>query len=55
MGKFNITDVVIKCNTALLEEIEKVDYKNLSKDERDFLFSQYRRTVGKLVIILQNE
>lgn len=55
MGKFDLTDKIIRSNTALLEEIEKVDYKNLSKDEKDFLFSQYRKTVGKLVIILQNE
>lgn len=53
MEKFELSNKVIKANMLFLEEVEALDYSKLSPQEKDFVFSQYKRTIGKLYITIQ--
>lgn len=52
MEKFELSNKVIKANMLFLEEMANLDYSNLSSQEKDYVFSQYKRTIGKIVICL---
>jgi len=42
----------IDLDLQFLEEVEKLEVSSLGEDMRDFLFSQFRKTIGKLGNIL---
>lgn len=52
MEKFESSSEVIKATMVFLELMTKLDYSKLSSHEKDYVFSQYKRIIGKIVICI---
>lgn len=50
--KFESVQKAIELNLALLEELMGLDYSLIEADEKDFLFSQLKKTVGRIASII---
>ena len=46
---------LVNLNLALLEELDSIDFPSLESDTRDYALSQLKKTVGSIVLIIQND